>query len=241
MGNQSHPEKHTITQSIILHLLPGILMGGFYFLVRSPLRALGFPSLFALMSAIIFVLLPVELGYLLNKGKEKTGRFTLEGVISYRTSISFRQYLLWMPVVFVAVGIIFAVLKPTESILRESVFFWVPALDGGLDGSYSKTALIITYGTMMIFGVIVGPLVEELYFRGYLLPRVPGKYAALSHSILFAAYHTFTPWMLITRSIGLLPLVWAVKRKSIYIGIAVHILVNLIDVIMGFVFIARMT
>ena len=241
MENQSHLEKHTTTQSIILHLVPGILIGLFYFVVRSPLQALGYPSLFALMSAIIFVLLPVELGYLLNKGKQKTGRFTLEGVISYRKTIPFRQYIMWVVIVFVAVGIIFAVLKPTESILQEKLFFWVPVLDSGLDGSYSKTALMITYGTMAVFGVIVGPLVEELYFRGYLLPRIRGKFAVLLHSILFAAYHIFTPWMLITRTVGLLPLIWAVKQKNIYVGMIVHILVNSIDVIMGFAFIAHMT
>jgi len=44
--------------------------------------------------------------------------------------------------------------------------------------------------------------------------------------------------MVISRTIGLLPLIIAVKKKNIYIGIVVHILVNSIDVIVGFAFIA---
>ena len=143
-------------------------------------------------------------------------------------------------IVFVVIGAIFAVLKPLESILVEKLFFWVPTLDSGLDGNYSKTALIVTYVTMLVFGVVVGPLVEELYFRGYLLARMSDKYAELFHSFLFAAYHVFTPWMIISRSVGLLPLIVAVKKKNIYIGIIVHILVNLLDVIAGFTFIASM-
>jgi len=238
MTNQQKIEKHTIVQSIILHLYPGILMGVFYFLIRQPVQDFGYPSIFALMLAIIFVTLPVELGYLLIKGKQATGRYTLDDLISYRTPIPWWQYIMWVLIVFVLVGAIFTVLKPVENILIDKLFFWIPTLDSGLDGSYSKTALIVTYITMFIFGVIVGPLVEELYFRGYLLARIPGKYTELLHSFLFAAYHVFTPWMVISRTVGLLPLVIAVKKKNIYIGIAVHILVNLLDLIAGFAFIA---
>lgn len=93
----------------------------------------------------------------------------------------------------------------------------------------------------LIFIAFLSPLVEELYFRGYLLPRMKGKFAALLHSFLFAAQHVFTPWMIVTRTLGLLPLVLGVKKKNIYIGIIVHILVNTLDVITGIVFIARMT
>ena len=237
MTNQQQIEKHTTVQSIILHLFPGILIGGFYFLVRQPVQRFGYPSIFAFMLAIIFVLVPLQLGYLLHKGKQATGRYTLDGLISYRTPIPWWQYIVWVLIVFVVVGIIFTVLKPVENILQEKLFFWVPPLDSGLDG-YSKTALIVTYATMLVFGVIVGPLVEELYFRGYLLARMPGKYSELIHSFLFAAYHVFTPWMVISRTVGLLPLIIAVKKKNIYIGIVVHILVNSIDVIVGFAFIA---
>lgn len=238
MTNQQKIEKHTIVQSIILHLYPGILMGVFYFLIRQPVQDFGYPSIFALMLAITFITLPVELGYLLIKGKQATGRYTLDNLISYRTPIPWWQYIMWVLIVFVLVGVIFALLKPVENILTEKLFFWIPPLDSGLDGSYSKTALIITYITMLVFGVIVGPLVEELYFRGYLLPRIPGNYTELLHSFLFAAYHVFTPWMVISRTVGLLPLVIAVKKKNIYIGIAVHILVNSLDLIAGFAFIA---
>ena len=88
---QDHNEKHSTTQSIILHLLPGILVGGFYFLARQPVMSLGFPSIFALFLAFAFVLVPVELGFLLVQGKKKTGRFTLKGITSYRNPIPWWQ------------------------------------------------------------------------------------------------------------------------------------------------------
>jgi len=237
MTNQQQIEKHTILQSITLHLAPGILIGVFYFLIRQPLQNLGYPSIFGLILAIVFVLVPVELGYLFLKGKQATGRYTLDGLISYRTSIPWWQSIVWILAALALMGGIFTLLKPVDNILMEELFFWMPTLDSGLAGSYSKTALIITYVIFSFFGVIVGPLVEELYFRGYLLPRIPVKYSELFHSFLFAAYHVWTPWMFITRTVGMLPLIIAVKKKNIYIGIVVHILLNSLDVIAGFVFI----
>ena len=111
MTNQQQIEKHTTVQSIILHLFPGILMGIFYFLIRHPLQNVGFPSSFALILAIVFVLVPVELGYLLLKGKQATGRYTLDGLISYRTPIPWWQSILWILIVLALMGAIFTVLK----------------------------------------------------------------------------------------------------------------------------------
>lgn len=67
-----------------------------------------------------------------------------------------------------------------------------------------------------------------------------GKFGPLLHSFLFAVYHIFTPWMILTRTIGLLPLVYVVRRKNIYVGIIVHILLNSIDVVTGIIFIFTM-
>lgn len=200
----------------------------------------GYPSIFALILAIALILIPVELGYLLYQGKKKTGRYTLNGIIGYRSSIPWWQYIVWVAVVFIATGLIFTLLKPVEIALKENLFSWIPGPDAGLDGNYSRAALMLTYALFFVFVAVLGPLVEELYFRGYLLPRMNGRFAALLHSFLFAAYHIFTPWMIITRTLGLLPLIYAVKKKNIYVGMIVHVLVNSIDFVAGVLFIAGM-
>jgi membrane protease YdiL (CAAX protease family) len=234
-------EKHSTAQSIILHLLPGILVGCFYFLARRPVESIGYPSIFALLLAFAFILVPFELGYLLYQGKKKSGRFTLQGIISYRNSIPWWQYLVWVLIIFVATGAIFILMKPVDAFLQERLFFWMPELNYGLDGNYSRTILIVTYSLFLIFNVFFAPLVEELYFRGYLLPRMKGRFATLLHSFLFAAYHIFSPWMIITITLGLLPLIFGVKKKNIYIGIIAHILGNSVSLVTGIVFITKMT
>ena len=95
-----------------------------------------------------------------------------------------------------------------------------------------------------IFIAIIAPIVEELYFRGYLLPRMPHLkgWSPLLHSALFALYHTWTPWMVFTRTIGVLPLIYIVQfKRNIYLGIIAHCLMNVIDIIIGVVFIISLT
>ncbi len=239
--NHTQIENHTLLHTIILHVLPGILTGSFYFLVRPLALKMGYPSIFALVLAGALILIPIELGYLLYQGKKKTGRYTLDGIVSYRKAIPWWQTLIWVAIVFVATGIIFTLMKPVDSTLQEKIFPWLPGLDFGLNGGYSKATLMLTYALFFVFMAVIAPVVEELYFRGYLLPRMSGRFAPVLHSFLFAIYHTFTPWMFLTRTIGLLPLIYTVQRKNIYIGIIVHILVNTLDVVTGIVFISKMT
>jgi len=239
-------EQHTIGQSLILHLLPGILIGAFYFTIAQPIRNLGYPSFAAFILAAIVVLIPFELGFLLYQGKKKNGTISLEGIVLYRQPIPLWQYLVWVPVILVLSGLIFTILTPVSGYL-ETLFTWLPKalrLDMGLSGEYSKSGLIVTYLFGFIFIAIIAPTVEELYFRGYLLPRMPRLkgWAPILHSALFALYHTWTPWMAVTRTIGVLPLIYIVQRKrNIYLGIIAHCLMNVIDIIIGVAFIFSLT
>ena len=236
-------KQHSLFHSLVLHLLPGILIGCAYFVLRPFFLNMGYPSVMALMCTIPLILIPIELGYLLYEGRKRNGRISLEGVVLYRTKIPLIQYILWGSVVFVLMGIIFTLMKPVDVLLQQQVFPWVPSMESGLQKGYSQATLIVTYVMVSLFGVFVGPVVEELYFRGFLLPRMgyAGKWAPLIHSFLFGIYHIWTPWMFLTRTLGLLPLVHVVQRRNIYLGIMVHILVNVIDVIAGVSFILTMS
>jgi len=239
-----HPavEQHSVVTSLVLHLLPGLLIGLCYWALLQPVRRWGYPSIMALMIALALVLVPVEAGYLLYQGYRKHGRLSLRGVVAYRTPIPIWQYLIWVPVVFVAAGIVFTVMKPVDAFFQRTLFGWLPALESGLEGGYSRGVLIATYAMVAIFGALLGPVVEEFYFRGYLLPRMnyAGKWAPVLHSFLFALYHVFTPWLIVTRTLALLPLVLVVQRRNLTIGIIVHVLLNMLDVVAGVSYIIAM-
>jgi len=195
------------------------------------------------MCTIFLVLLPVELGYLFYAGKKLNGRFSLKGVVSYRVPIPTWQYFVWVPGLFLLLGLIFTVMKPMDAFFQRQFFAWIPTLESGLKAGYSRGALIVAYIFTAIFGAVVGPTVEEMYFRGYLLPRMgyAGKWAPLLHSFLFGLYHVWTPWMFLTRTLGMLPLAYAVRWRNLNLSIIVHFLVNILDVVSGVVFIVAMS
>jgi hypothetical protein len=238
--NQKQVAKHSIGQSIYLHLVPGFLISIFCFLIRPIVINFGYPAIFSLVLAVMFILIPTELGYLVYQGKKNTGRYSLTGIINFIKMIPWWQHLIWALIAFGAIGVLMALLKPVDDFLKADLFFWIPNLDNGLDGNYSRAILTVTYFLYLIFVVIIGPMVEELYFRGYLLPRMKGRYSVLLHSFLFATYHFFTPWMIISRTVGFLPLIFVAKKKSIYTGMIVHILCNSINFITAVVFIMNM-
>lgn len=237
--------EHSLLKSVTLHLLPGILGGIGYFVLAPFVRANGFPSLMALSLSGIFIIIPFELGFLIYQ-QRKTGEKLFNGVIRYTKPLKIWQYIIWIFTILLFSGLAFKAFNFATEFIR-SLFNWIPSdmlLDMGLSNEYSKSKLIITYGIFMFSIVLVLSTIEELYFRGYLLPRMPLKlkgWAEIIHSGLFALYNTWNPWLFITRTIGGLPLVYIVKRKeNIYIGIISHCLLNSIDFIIALIFIMKM-
>ncbi len=238
-------KKHSLAKSIFLHLFPGALVGLCYFLLAPVVTEYGFPNVMALIISGIVVLLPLELGILLYQ-KKITGEKFIGGIIKYQKPLSAWYFILWVVVIFVLAGLLFKTFGFVSEYLMQ-FFSWIPSthmLDMGLSGVYSKSNLIITYSLFFIFIVLVLPTVEELYFRGYLLPRMPSKlkgWVFPIHSALFALYHTWTPWLIVTRTVGVLPLIYLVRRKeNIYIGIVAHCIINSIDLIIGLAFIINL-
>ena len=159
--------KHSLLKSIGLHLLPGLLGGIFYFAIVPFVKGQGFPSVMALSLAGIFVLIPFELGFLLYQ-KRLTGKTLFNGVIQYCQRIPTWQYFVWVPVVFLLSALLFTLFRFTSGFII-TLFNWLPAgmfLDMGLSNDYSTTVLIVTYGFLLIFIVLILPTLEEFYFRG---------------------------------------------------------------------------
>jgi uncharacterized protein len=239
-------EQHSIPRSIVLHLLPGILIGAVFFASAPAVHRLGFPPFIALCLADLVVVFPLVLGYLLYLGHKKNGRVSLDGVVLYRDPMPRRQFLMLVPLLFVAWGTIVVLLTPISTFLFDTFFSWLPdefVVTADLTG-YSSSTLVISYLVYFLFISLTVPIVEELYFRGYLLPRLSrfGLWAPAIHSVLFAMYHVWTPWFVVARVFGVFPLAFAVHwKRNVYLGIVVHVLGNSVDVLIGVLFILRIT
>jgi CAAX protease family protein len=101
-----------------------------------------------------------------------------------------------------------------------AAFLGSDAGEGLLAGSWGWFAII---ATLVVFNTALG---EELLFRGYLLPRMNGRFGRrdwLANGVLFAAYHLHTPWVIPTTLLDTFILSYPSKRyRSALIGIAVH-------------------
>jgi membrane protease YdiL (CAAX protease family) len=227
------PEQHSLAKSLTLHLLPGALITVFFALLAPSLLRAGYPSMFTLLLAILVVLVPFELGYLLLEGRRLNGRWSLRGVVVYQEPTPLWQYFVLVPVLLFWSAFIFTVVaKPIDSFLIAKLFSWLPswAFFEQTDFSqYTSAALRATLFLNLAFNGLLGPFVEELYFRGYLLPRISRFRwgAPLVNVILFSLYHFFSPWQNPVRILALIPLVYVVWRKrNIKISIIVHCLLN---------------
>ena len=230
-NTKANVEQHSLVRSIVLHLLPGVLILLFYLITAPLAERLGFPSGTALFVAIAVVLIPFELGYLLYEGKRRNGMLSLKGIVLLREPMPWWQYVLLGLPLFLWLGVIFVIVAPpVDKMIIDSLFSWVPDwffLFGALDqlAQYSQSALLVVAILNLILNGIAGPVVEELYFRGYLLPRLSrlGGWAPLINVLLFSLYHFFTPWQNVIRIIALVPLVYAVSwKRNIYLGMIVH-------------------
>lgn len=222
-------DRHSLPLSIALHLIPGALIVGVYFLVQPTVKALSLPSFVSWAIALCVVLFPVLFG-LLWLGRQRNGRFSLRGVLKYLDKPVSRGKLIAIVaaliVWFIAVS---SLLIPLDNAVYHSFFTWLPYEGAGdptgyLNG-YPRTTVIITLAACLPLTGFSLPLIEELYFRGFLLPRLPqlGRWAPVVNTVLFSVYHFWSPWGALSRVIFFLPgpvLVW--WKKDLRLSIGMH-------------------
>ena len=228
-------QPHSVWQSIMLHLLPGVLLLVFFVMAVPFVENLGLPLRFAPLLGVFLVLIPVELGILFYEGKKRNGRFSLRGVVVYRERIPLWQYSLWVPLLVVWSSVCALLLSPLGDFLIETVFSWLPAWFKYSDNSgYSRIILVVM---VTVYGIanVAAAIVEELYFRGYLMPRLSRLkgWAPLVNTVLFALQHFLTPWQQPFIILGMLPQAYLVsKKRNIYLGILAHSILNLLSTIL---------
>jgi membrane protease YdiL (CAAX protease family) len=245
----SHPasadmpvDQHALGQSILLHLLPGAIATIVYVFSASVLTRLGFPSITALYLPMILAVILIELGYLLYRGQKKNGSLSLKGIVDFQQPVRWWVYIAFPLLILVWGILVTALVSPIDNLFLNRLFGWLPdwyALRSLLQikEMYPRTVILATAGCALILNGIAGPIVEELYFRGHLLPRLSrfGRWAPLLNVILFSLYHLWTPWMFFSRVILLVPMVYLVWwKRNIYIGIIAHCLLNLIGTLVLF-------
>jgi membrane protease YdiL (CAAX protease family) len=236
---QTQPEPMSISRLLALHLVPGALATLVFVLLAGPVEAAGFPPLAALLVGIAVGILPFELGVVVLAGRHGDGPGGILAAIPFRRPMHRRDWILLVPGSLVAGIVGFGLLALIEPPIRDALFGWLPAwflapvaLESISD--YTASAWTVTLVAYFALNAVLGPVTEELYFRGYLLPRMRqfGRWAPLLNVALFSLYHFWSPWQFLSRIAGVGPFTYAVwLKENVYLGIAVHVLLNAISVV----------
>jgi membrane protease YdiL (CAAX protease family) len=221
---------------IALGLVPGALATLVYVLLSGPVETAGLPPAFGLLAAILLVIIPFELGVVVRASRrDNPGKGALASV-PYRVPMSRREWLVLAPALLLVSIVGFGVVGAIEPPIRDTLFGWLPdwfrdPLPVDAVATYSSAAWTITLIGYFALNVVAGPIVEELYFRGYLLPRMSryGRWAPLLNAMLFSLYHFWSPWQFLSRVAGVTPFAYGVWwKRNVYLGMVVHMSLNAI-------------
>ncbi len=232
--------QHSLPRSLTLHLLPGALVTIFFIACGPLFESWGAPAFLAIIIGIGLVIIPLELGWLFYEARKRNGTFSLEGIVLYLEPMSRGKYLaLIMPGTAWILFVYLVLAQPVDQFFIERFFAWVPnwfvAGWSRNPDEYAKPILIVAVGLALVLNGVIAPIVEELYFRGYLLPRLShlGWWGPLLGGLLFSLYHFFTPWENLIRLLVVLPLTYLVTwTRNIYWGMIVHVTNNVLAMLL---------
>lgn len=225
--------QHSLMTSLGLHALPGTLTTAAFLAFKPLLDPMGYPPLLAFVLAVLLVDLPVLLGTMLYEGKKRNGHYSLEGVVLCRDKVSWRTFVLIFVGTFVATYALMMVANPLGELLRESAFSWLPDWifleEQAQYQAYPRNVLLVTFALQLVVTGVALPWVEELYFRGYLLPRLSRyrRWAPLLGGLFFGLYHvwqlfSFPTVFLLGAALGYV--VW--WKRDVRLSIGLHVFAN---------------
>ncbi len=233
--NPNHPsDQYSLAKSFLYHILPGALVALFFVALKPLTERIAYPPLLAFLLAILLIDLPVMLGVLFVEGKKLNNRFSLEGVILYRRKVSWKIFIPVFLGAFVIVYLLIMAVSPLSAYLRTGIFSnlpdWIFLDEQSQYAPYTRSVLIAIFTLQLILTGLVLPWVEELYFRGFLLPRISryGNWAPLIGGLFFGCYHIwqlfdFPTVFLLGTVLGYV--VW--WQKDLRLSISLHVVANL--------------
>lgn len=120
--------------------------------------------------------------------------------------------------------------SPNSTDANQNTFLWLPNwFFLSLSPTYSKSVLLMTAILGLVVNGFLAPITEELYFRGYLLPRIAHfkRWAPVIDGVLHSHYHFWMPWQVLGLLLGLLPAAFVIWwKRNVYLGMIIHVVGN---------------
>jgi uncharacterized protein len=224
-------------KAVLYHLYPGFIITGCFVLLAPLMLQYKYPPQFSLLLAVVIAAIPMLLLHLSRVAKTENGK-PLRDVNGYRNRLPAGKLALYTSALVVFAFITWGLTQPLNEIITAKLFSWLPGWFTVQDFTdYSRQVIILTLILNLLLNGFLAPLVEEFYFRGYLLPRMQawGKWAFVLNAVLFSLYHFWQPYIWLTLMISLLPMTYMVwKTRDLRVGIYTHCALNIIGALASF-------
>lgn len=236
MNLQSVKGKNlSIPRVLLLVFVPATVFTLAYYLLGNLQNAIPSIMLFELLA--IAILFPIELSVVLRASKKDHGNYNFKSAFENQDKPIWWKTILYGFLLFGWAGIMSATVEKFEGALTSPLSIKLSAVIPEYFNwnnieylkQYSGTIVLMTCVLYFVLNVIVGPIIEELFFRGYLTSKVSrlGVWAPVLITVLFSLYHFWLPFQNIFRIFIFLPAaVVAWKEKNIYIAIVFHCVCN---------------
>lgn len=228
-------EQFNLQKIVFYHLFPGLPV----LFVTLIFYFWGLPIMLSIMFAIMLGLIPTQMYIILRYAKKNNT--TIKDMISFKNKLKSKELITTVIILFVISFLLYGTLSFVEHALfdminKDYMIFSKKFLLYKFSFDTVSNEMKLTILTLnLLCNGLIAPIVEELYFRGFLLPRMKilNNRAPLVNAILFSIYHFISPYELITRIFSFFPISYAVwKKECIEISIIIHCAINTIGAIM---------
>lgn len=224
------------TKGILLRIFAPTSVFSLAYLITGYFSRVPLLLLFCILGTVILV--PMELGIILRASKKEYGTYSLKSAFSGQNRLPFWRVLVTALALFAVAGLLSAFIAPLENqIFSAARAFLLGKLPAGFDWTdyarikaFPKPILILTCVYYCFFNVLLGPVTEELFFRGYLTSHWErqSRYTPILITVLFSLYHFWLPFNNIFRILAFAPAAYmAYREKNLYISIFFHCFCNL--------------
>lgn len=230
-------QQFSKAKSIFLHLYPGVVITIAFIVLTPFVVRMGFPPQLGALFSIILAALPLLIVDLF-KARRKEHKSRIAELNGLTRKLSTVKLILYSLGLMVLSFIIWGVTQPLDKAITEKLFHWLP---GGYTvqdfTGYGRSKIFITLVLNLLLNGFLAPYVGELYFRGYLLPRMAnwGTWAFVVNAVLFSFYHFWQPYIYLTLILSLLPMTYlAWKTKDLRLPVLTHSLMNVAGALLSF-------
>lgn len=227
---------------IVLVFVPTILLTTVYVILGFSQTKI--PSILLFYVLALLILFPIELAVIFRASKKEFGSYSLRSALVNQKKAGWKRTLFIALLLFGFAGIMSITLAPLEKSLVAPLVNKLAAITPAhFDWTwtnfesfrqYPRQILLLMSIVYLILNVVVGPIVEELYFRGYLTSKLSrfGVGAPIIITILFSLYHLWLPFLNLFRIAVFFPAAYfAWKEKNIFISMAFHCISNLFSTV----------